>query len=78
MPCVTTFAVMSCMHHMAHACRQASHPYVKCGMSGITYGHAIRTRQTIFKKINHLTYYHPKYENCKPEHAENDSDCHAQ
>ena len=28
MPCVTTHAVMSCMHHTVHACRQAGHPYV--------------------------------------------------
>ena len=28
MPHVTAHAVMSCMHHVAHACRQASHPYV--------------------------------------------------
>ena len=28
MPCVTTCAVMSCMHRTAHACRQASCPYV--------------------------------------------------
>ena len=28
MPCVTTCAVMSCVHHMVHAHRQASHPYV--------------------------------------------------
>ena len=28
MPHVTTCAVMSYAHHMAHACRQASHPYV--------------------------------------------------
>ena len=28
MPHVTTHAVMSCMHHAAHACRQASRPYV--------------------------------------------------
>ena len=27
MPCVTAHAVMSCAHHMVHACRQASHPY---------------------------------------------------
>ena len=26
MPHVTTHAVMSCTHHVAHACRQASHP----------------------------------------------------
>ena len=28
MPCVTAHAVTSCMHHAAHACRQASCPYV--------------------------------------------------
>ena len=28
MPCVTSCAVTSCVHHMAHACRQAGHPYV--------------------------------------------------
>ena len=28
MPSVTTHAVTSCAHHMAHACRQAGHPYV--------------------------------------------------
>ena len=27
MPHVTAHAVMSCAHHVAHACRQASHPY---------------------------------------------------
>ena len=47
-------------------------------MPEITCGHAIRASQTIFIKINHLTSWHPKYENCKPEHAEKDSHCHAQ
>ena len=28
MPHVITHAVMSCMHHTAHTCRQAAHPYV--------------------------------------------------
>ena len=28
MPCVTTQAVTSCAHHVAHAHRQAGHPYV--------------------------------------------------
>ena len=48
------------------------------GMPGITYGRAIRTSQTIFIKNNHLTFWHPKYENCKPERAQKDSHCHAQ
>ena len=28
MPCVTAHAVMSCMHHTGHACRQASRPSI--------------------------------------------------
>ena len=47
-------------------------------MPGTTYGHAIRASRTIFIKNNHLTFLHPKYENCKPECAEKDSHCHAQ
>ena len=31
-----------------------------------------------FIKINCLTFWHPKYEICKPEHAGKDSRCHAQ
>ena len=49
-----------------------------CGMPGITYGHAIHASQTIFIKINCLTFWHPKYEICKPECAGKDSHYHAQ
>ena len=76
MPYVTAHAVMSCTHHMAHACRQAS-PYVYVAWQKL-HGHSICTSQTIFIKINHLTVYHLKYKNCKPECAEMDSHCHAQ
>ena len=48
------------------------------GAPEITYGDAVRASQTIFIKIILLTFYHPKYENCKPEHAGKDSHCHAQ
>ena len=48
------------------------------GVPEITYGHAICTSQIILIKINRLTFWHPKYENCKPECAEKDSHCHAQ
>ena len=67
------------MHASCGACMQASQPPLcKHGMPEITYGHAVCTSQTTFKKTNCLTFKHPKYENCKPEHAENDSHCHAQ
>ena len=48
------------------------------GTPEITYGHAVHASQTIFIKNNHLTLRHPKYENCKPEHAEKDSHCNGQ
>ena len=48
------------------------------GTPGITYGCAVRARRTIFIKFNCLTFWHPKYEICKPEHAGKDSHCHAQ
>ena len=77
MPDVTARAVTSCVHHAAHACRQAGHP-MYAWHAKITYGCAIHTSQTIFIKINCITFWHPKYENCKPECAEKDSHCHAQ
>ena len=49
-----------------------------CGVPGITYGHAVCAGQTIFMKINRLTFKHTKYGFCKPEHAKKDSHCHAQ
>ena len=55
MPCGITCAMMSCANRAAYACRQAG-PLCIHGMPGITYGHAVRTSQTIFIKINHLTF----------------------
>ena len=67
------------MHALHGACMQANQPPLCIhGMPEITYGHAIHTSQTIFIKINRLTFWHPKYKNCKPECAEKDSHCHAQ
>ena len=48
------------------------------GAPGITYGCAIHAGRMTFIKINHLTFWHSKYEICKPERAEKDSHCHAQ
>ena len=57
---------------------QASWPPYVYVAPEITYGHAICASQTIFIKINCLAFWHPKYKNCKPEHAEKDAHCHAQ
>ena len=72
MPCVTAHAMTSCAHYEAHARRHACRP-----MPEITYGHDIRESQTIFIKINCLTFKCPKYIICKPECAEKVSHCHA-
>ena len=63
---------------MWHA--HAGKPAALCihGMPEISYGHAIHASEMIFIKINCLTFWHPKYEKCKPECAEKDSHCHAQ
>ena len=67
------------MHTLCGARMQASWlPLCKHGAPEITYGHAIHTSQMIFIRINRLTFWHPKYENCKPDCAEKDSHCHAQ
>ena len=44
-----------------------------CGTPGFTYGCVICIGQTIFIKINRLTFQCPKYEIRGPEWAENDS-----
>ena len=51
----------------AHAGKSAD--LIIRGMPGITYGHAVRASQTIFIKINHITF---------SECAEKDSHCRAQ
>ena len=48
------------------------------GVPKFTYGHAVRTSRPKSMKINCLTFYSSKYENCKPERARKDSHCHAQ
>ena len=49
-----------------------------CVTPEITYEHAIHPSQTILSKLTASHFWHPKYENCKPECAEKDSHCHAQ
>ena len=77
MPCGTAHALTSYAHHV---CMHAGKPATLCihGMPGITYGCAVHASQTIFIKNNCLTFWHFKYEICKPEHAGKHSHCHAQ
>ena len=70
MPHVTAHGVTSCAGKPATLCIH--------GTPGITYGCAIHTSQTIFIKINCLTFWHPKYKIYQPERAGKDSHCHAQ
>ena len=67
------------MHALHGTHMQAGRPPLyKHGVPEVTYGHAVCASQTIFIKNNCFTFFHPKYENCKPEHAKTDSHCHAQ
>ena len=68
-------------HHARIVWRMhAGKPATLCihGMPGTTYGHTICASRMIFIKINHLTFWHPKYEICKPVCAGKDSHCHTQ
>ena len=69
MPCDT------CMRG-AHAGKLAA--LIIRGAPKITYGRDVCASRTIFIKIIHLTFQHPKYKIRKPECAEKDSHCHAQ
>ena len=55
MPRGTARAVTSCAHRAAHARWHASH-LIKYGAPEITYGCAVHASQTIFIKINRLTF----------------------
>ena len=77
MPRVTAHAVMSCAHCAAMHTSKPTALIIR-GAPGITYGCAVRASQTIYIKINCLTFQCPKYENRKPECAGKDSHCHAQ
>ena len=75
---VTTHAVMSHVHFVMHACRQPGHPHEYMAHQKLLIDLPFMPAKTIFIKINHLAFEHLKYKNCKPEHAENTSHCHAQ
>ena len=54
MPRVTARAVMSCAHRVTRAGKPAA--LIIRGAPEITYGHAVRASQTIYIKINCLTF----------------------
>ena len=58
MPRVTACAVTSCAHRAARARRQAGRPKYtwRARNPEITYGRAVRASQTIYIKINRLTF----------------------
>ena len=68
---VTTHAVMSHVHCVMHACRQAGHPHEYMAHQKLLIDLPFMPAKKIFIKIN-------CHKNCKPEHAENTSHCHAQ
>ena len=58
MPRVTARAVTSCAHRATRARRHAGKPaaLIIRGAPEITYGRAVRASQTIYIKINRLTF----------------------
>ena len=68
----STLYIMRTLHGVHVQASQPPYVYV------VGYGCAIHASQTIFIKINCLTFWHPKYDICKPEHDGKDSHCHAQ
>ena len=58
MPRITACAVMSCAHRATRTRRQAGKPaaLIIRGTPEITYGRAVRASQTIYIKINRLTF----------------------
>ena len=64
---------------MPHAHRQASCPYenVVCQKLLMDTPFMLAKLNLIKLSTSHFST-HYKYENCKPEHAKNDSHCHAQ
>ena len=77
MPHVTANAVTPCAHCMAHARRQASCHYVYVACQKLLMDILFVPAELYLSKLT-VTYWHPKYKNCKPERAEKDSHCHAQ
>ena len=55
MPRGTAHAVTSCTHQAARA-HWTPAILIKCGVPEITYGRAVHASQTIFIKINRLTF----------------------
>ena len=71
MPHVTTCAVMSCIHCVAHTCRQASHPNVNVVCQKLLMDMSFMPAELYLTKLTASHF-------SKPECAENDSHCHAQ
>ena len=51
MPCVTTCAVTSCMHHSVHARRQSGHPYVNVACQKLLMGMPFMAAELYLSKL---------------------------
>ena len=78
MPCVTAHSVTSCAHHAVHTCRQAGHPYVNMACQKLLMDMQFVPAELYLTKLTASHFSTLNMKNCKPEHAENDSHCHAQ
>ena len=78
MPHVITHAVMSCMHHTAHTCRQAAHPYVNVACQKLLMDMPFAPAKQYLSKLIASHFSTLNMKNCKSECAKTDSHCHAQ
>ena len=78
MPCVTACAVMSCTHCVAHACRQAGHPYVNVAHQKLLMDMPFASAERYLSKLTASHFSTLNMKISKPEQAEKDSHCHAQ
>ena len=65
MPCVTTHAVTSCMHHVAHACRQAGCPYINVVCQNLLMGKPFMPAELYLTKLtaSHFSTLNMKFAN---------------
>ena len=71
MPGVTADAVMSCMHCMAHTCRQASHPYENMACQKLLVDMPFMPAELYLIKST-TSHFSTLNMNCKPECVKND------
>ena len=78
MSSITAHAVMPCAHHMAHACRQAGHPYENVVHQKLLMDIPFAPAKLYLIKLTASHFSTLNTRIAKPECAKQQSHCHAQ